>query len=361
MTMNMSRIFGLDIMRSTAIIFVLISHSKFFFIQDYPGLRFLGIFGFLGVEIFFVLSGFLIGGILIRSINSNFGIRDFLVRRWFRTLPNYYLFLTINFLVYSFALSYPLGGWEYFIFTQNLFQEMKVPFVPESWSLSVEEWFYLITPIIIYALYKFTVNARVSLLTALLSIMGISIIARLYHVLSNNPTFDEGVRKIVVYRFDSLMWGILGAYIKYYYAKSWTKQRTFISGIGILLISIVAICFYKISRNESIGARVFLFSLTSASIFCFLPVLDHWKKTTLKAFGVIITSISTLSYSLYLCHLSFFRVMSKYANEIGEHNLILSITFLLIWLTLCFTISFFTYKYFEYPIMNLRERFTKKK
>ena len=68
MNLDKNRNFGLDIPRATAIILVLISHSRMFFTADNPNnLKFLSICGLLGVEIFFVLSGFLIGKILINS------------------------------------------------------------------------------------------------------------------------------------------------------------------------------------------------------------------------------------------------------------------------------------------------------
>ena len=121
--------------------------------------KYINFFIFDGVSIFFVLSGFLIGGILIKLLKENILnsklIITFWVRRWFRTLPNYFLILIIlilldsiyneNFSFYSYK--------RYFLFSQNLFS--KHPgFFPEAWSLSVEEWFYLLIPIIIFISIK---------------------------------------------------------------------------------------------------------------------------------------------------------------------------------------------------------------
>src|ERR1039458_8648984 len=84
------RNFGLDALRAAAIMMVLLCHMT-------GALKFLGIYG---VELFFVLSGFLIGDILIRSAarKGRFEFKDlteFWTRRWFRTLPNYYWFLAL--------------------------------------------------------------------------------------------------------------------------------------------------------------------------------------------------------------------------------------------------------------------------
>ena len=94
-----NRIYGLDILRAFAILFVLYSHA-FFLIMDHVNERVYNLLSLDGVTLFFVLSGFLIGGILIRTIeNKGFGFKELLnfwTRRWFRTLPNYFLMLMVS-------------------------------------------------------------------------------------------------------------------------------------------------------------------------------------------------------------------------------------------------------------------------
>src|SRR5579862_5720183 len=137
------RNFGLDLARAVAISLVLCSH---FYVPT-------EVVGIYGVELFFVLSGFLIGGILLRSITSSphgFGLSDlfqFWVRRWFRTLPNYYLFL----LLYFVFLPPPprVNLKPYLLFLQNL--AWPTPdFAGHTWSLTIEEWFYLLFPLTIW-------------------------------------------------------------------------------------------------------------------------------------------------------------------------------------------------------------------
>ena len=101
------RIFGIDLIRAIAILNVLIGHGSFILDKantDFPWIRLIS-----GVELFFVLSGFMIGGIIIKSFEKNpeYGIKDisnFLKRRWFRTLPNYYLILIINIFLFILEL-----------------------------------------------------------------------------------------------------------------------------------------------------------------------------------------------------------------------------------------------------------------
>ena len=98
------RIFGLDLMRAIAIIMVMCSHTLWI-VPEMRGItrKLFSVFGILGVDVFFVLSGFLIGRILYKMyISTDFTFKDMTyswVRRWFRTLPNYYLALVINILV----------------------------------------------------------------------------------------------------------------------------------------------------------------------------------------------------------------------------------------------------------------------
>ncbi|HEX7914772.1 acyltransferase family protein, partial [Rudaea sp.] len=91
--MDSARRFGLDAWRALAILLVLVGHASFWFLPLTRELDVWYSLAFLGVELFFVLSGFLIGGILIDKFRSgSFHLRQFWIRRWLRTLPNYFLF-----------------------------------------------------------------------------------------------------------------------------------------------------------------------------------------------------------------------------------------------------------------------------
>jgi len=97
-----NRIFGLDVIRALAILLVLCSHSTLLLFpnQKHILLTVIQFFGTVGVDLFFVLSGFLIGTIILKQVHKGqTKFKDFCyfwVRRWFRTLPNYFLILLIN-------------------------------------------------------------------------------------------------------------------------------------------------------------------------------------------------------------------------------------------------------------------------
>ena len=148
-----NRIFGLDLLRAIAILLVLFVHSKHFLPKNIA--HFLNKYILIdGVGLFFVLSGFLIGGIFIKDFEKDISFKsllNFWKRRWYRTLPNYFLILSSLLL-----LSIPeidFANFKYFIFLQNLYSPIS-PFFTESWSLSIEEWFYLTAPLLIICFKK---------------------------------------------------------------------------------------------------------------------------------------------------------------------------------------------------------------
>lgn len=110
---------------------------------------------FDGVSIFFVLSGFLIGTILIKTLNkegvSGKTLFDFWQRRWGRTLPAYYLILFIHFVLQHFIYKHISGSsiFPFLVFLQNFAYPFTKPMFGESWSLAVEEYFYLTAPVLI--------------------------------------------------------------------------------------------------------------------------------------------------------------------------------------------------------------------
>ena len=159
-----NRVFGLDLLRSLAIISVVFAHTLYLFKDFFPwAFRFHLWSAFIGVEMFFVLSGFLIGRILLRSFDESPGVKTlfgFWLRRWFRTLPNYYLFL----IIYIFL--YPAPGGHYpdlmsFVFFFQNFASWRLDGLFEiSWSLAVEEWFYLLFPAVLLICRKTFRNRR---------------------------------------------------------------------------------------------------------------------------------------------------------------------------------------------------------
>ncbi len=216
---NGDRVVGLDIARSIAIISVVITHfSRVWWRHLF--LPFV-LMGFYSVELFFVLSGFLIGGILFRQSKKNpaFAWEDivhFWTRRWFRTLPNYYLFFGVSFASVLLHQVHRDQTWRYFFFLQN-FYHYHIFMYGISWSLCVEEWAYLILPLLVYVFVRFGMSHK----SAAKSTVGAMIIipAIIQMVTSSGRIWEFDNRCIVVYRISAIGIGVLLAYLSIYLSR----------------------------------------------------------------------------------------------------------------------------------------------
>lgn len=377
-----NRIFGLDILRAFAIMTVVVGHGTHLQPLTLPVwvnklIKYL--FGYDGVSIFFVLSGFLIGGILIKVLEKKeFEKKDLLnfwIRRWLRTVPPYFLILTIILILniiftegFKLSLKFPLN---YFTFTQNLFYNHPY-FFSEAWSLSIEEFFYLLIPPIIITFILLKQSVKKAILNTALSIIVLVTLFRIYRYFKITPAelssfttedWDLIFRKRVITRLDSLMYGVLGAFLKYYYNSSWIKFKKiyFIIGLLLLLGSSYLIKF----PVDSVYFCVFYFSINSFSTLLLLPFLSEFNYNKKGFFLQIITKISLISYSMYLINLTLVQgwMLENIPFEkwsvftINQTEYIIYISY---WL-LTISLSIFLFKYFEIPMMNLRDNDTIKR
>jgi peptidoglycan/LPS O-acetylase OafA/YrhL len=348
-----TRIFGLNLLRSFAIIIVVLQHSSILvgetlnFLLDYlPD----------GVDLFFVLSGYLIGTILIKIINHNKKIDrhivfNFLRRRWFRTLPNYFLFLGLNILlVYLGYIKGDLNKYlvTYFFFLQNFYKPYDFLFW-ESWSLCVEEWFYLIFPFVLLLLFKiygYKIKSKTIILTTIIMFL---LFPMAYRIFQAGSTLDLDLyfRKLVFTRLDTIGFGLFGAYIHWYHQEFWrnTKNIFFVLGITMIL-------FFSIASIENIFfLHTFYYSFIGISILFILPKLESWSHENIpfKPFQFI----SKISYSMYLLHIPLLQIMSKTFKFSGTIGVVL--TYIFFWIVI-FVLSYLVYTFYENPITNLRDK-----
>lgn len=354
-----NRVWGLDIMRAIAIMTVLISHSSEFILDGSTSLMYHS--GVAGVEIFFVLSGFLIGGILIKVFQKEYSLKNifnFWKRRWIRTIPNYYLallvnaafaflFLDKNYLVYSTEYR------SYFIFLQNSFNP-EPGLYGIAWSLSIEEWFYLLFPICSFILFRFF-KVKSLLNHALIFIVGI-VILRAYYIGIHNGNFDWLVRQRMPLRLDSIIFGVIMAYIFKYYNQFVYEKRNILALLGLILVIIGSILLQNAVNLSFMQvpylSQLFMLNFYDIGIMLMLPFLYFLPKPKAK-FGVkFITWISLISYSLYLYHIIIIKILSQL-------NLTNTSIYFLLW-PIWFIVASLAYQFFELPILRIREKITNK-
>ncbi len=360
-----NRICGLDLLRAWAILFVLIQHGSYFLPDKFREI--MVFFTYDGVSMFFVLSGFLIGGILIKTLEKNKptvkNLFNFWIRRWLRTAPNYYLVLFLLVLLIPFitqgVINNPLHKFEYVFLTQN-WNKPHPAFFSEAWSLSVEEWFYLIIPITIFFLVGVIKSSvpKAIISTALVVMITCLIFRYIKFATLNIDSYEDwnlNLRKQVITRLDSNMFGMVGALVAFYYREAWKKYKDilFIAGISILII-------HKLitSRVEfGLYNCVFSFSLVSLGVLLILPFLSEYKKGK-GLFFKFFTFISIISYSLYLINLSMFYEFG--INLLDNFSLtgktLVFVRYTWYWI-FSLSGSYILYKFYEKPMMELREKF----
>ena len=364
---NNQRIFGLDVVRATAIAMVVFSHVYYLIDSSNPLLISVsGLFGFFGVELFFVLSGFLIGTILLKKyINETFSVKEifiFLKRRWFRTLPTYYLVLVLNIIV-ALIFGYSIDGWAaYFVFFQN-FIDYKINFFTESWSLSVEEWTYLLIPFVLFFSWKFFKNnKKISfIVTVLLLILFFHILRYFVYVensFSDMTSWNSNLKSLTIYRIDSILFGFVTAWLHMFYKDFLQKYKgyMFIVSLHLFLFQFVVmnVLGFDIVATP-LYYKVFYFTLTSFTIFLALPLFVYWN-TSQTILGKPIQLISKISYSMYLLHYSIITVLMKYF--ISNLNIQLSnVVIITTYMFITILSSYLLYRFYEKPMMNLRDKY----
>ena len=366
-TGNVGRIFGLDIFRALAIFLVMFAHSTVLFpgLPEMPKKLLFFIPAFLGVDLFFVLSGFLIGSIIIRIFESekDFAlstIRSFWVRRWFRTLPNYYLVLLSQLvLLYILRKSIPLSYLNFFSFTQNL-ASRHPPFFNEAWSLSIEEWFYFLFPLAILvfkSLLPRDISKKVTLLSVVSFFLICSLAARIIASVFFRLSLTKGMQGMVILRLDSIMFGVLFAYLYYYFKSSMERYSRTLFSVGMLLVSLCAWhLVYNIVRDtDGFFLRTFYFSFNSLGMACLLPLFISIKKEDLPGISGLITHLSIISYSVYLIHNCIvLEVLHTEKPIMGNY----AVNYFLFW-SLTIIGSTALYNLFERPMTLLREKFVR--
>jgi len=268
--------------------------------------------GLYGVELFFALSGFLIGRIVFRSATADdrpllVRLKWFWARRWMRTIPLYLLVLSLN-IALTARISHYAWDWRYLVFTQNLLTPHP-GFFAAAWSLSVEEWFYLLFPLwILLVSSAFRKgDKRAHLAYATLAFALLFALVRILHIhASPSLNLDSDIRKVVLYRLDAIAYGALAAWFAHFRPLAVDRYRVPIFVVGCLILGLALWLNDHLptttpGRTEQ-GAIILLF--LNLSFAALMPLMSSIPLQWLGVLAKPIKFISVISYPMYLCHSS---------------------------------------------------------
>ena len=310
---------GLDLVRSAAILLVLYSHAADWFVAGAQETTRATSLGAVGVELFFALSGFLIGGILLRVRDARLTpatLARFWARRWMRTLPAYYAVFT------ALCLWFGVWDWPSFAFMQNFFQFSRwAPLSPHSWSLVLEEWFYFLFPLLLLPLGR--VRHAVPLLClALVALCTTGQALALHGTL--HVAGDPNINPLL--RLDAPAWGVLAA---------WQVRRRRLAPAASLA------CLLAGTLATAAQAWAFLLAFDPArqAAWHYAAWLPFWSvlrvtttslglalvvagahglvRTPLPLLSPIAARLAALSYALYLTHIPVIFLAKPWDSVLG--------------------------------------------
>ena len=351
----------LDGLRGLAILLVVIYHNF-----DFTNYFF---FGWLGVDLFFVLSGFLITDILLRTLDHPNFLRNFYTRRILRIFPLYYLALFLILIILPFFKSLRLDLSYYedhqvwlWTYLQNWLYTFKHPFgskiLLHFWSLAVEEQFYLLWPITILLIKKPKVLFVIAI--GLLISVGVT-----RFVLWNLHLKDFAYANFFLFtRIDGICVGCMLALL-IRIDINYLRRKT---ALIILILAVFNFLFYFFNNKYSPGSPFLAFvGYTTFAILFGLLVYEGVIgkiKIVEKAFNNrVMKFFGKISYGLYVYHwpvyVLLFPLFKKFfTNQISLSNFPANIASAFCVIGISIIISVMSYRYFESYFLKLKNKFT---
>lgn len=303
--------------------------------------------GSYGVDLFFVLSGWLIGGLYWRERKEfgNVQIFRFWCRRWLRTLPPYFVILLFAYLsVYFYrAEKFDL---RYLFFLQNYSEEM--PFFLVSWSLAVEEHFYLLLPIVLGLLFALRINVAL----ALLGLVILSMSARLLDD-SAVPGSPFGYSQTASHlHFSGLMLGVLLAYLRSTHQWLW---QFLITNSVLPLILFLALFMLVPIMGESY--RYYLSNNVAVILSSLLLLFSQGNRKLWCSSSLLIKRIALSSYSIYLTHAMVINAFLIVSRKTDTRYFVLTPLLLV----MIFVVGWITFLAIEKTSLTLREKLVRRR
>ncbi len=295
----------LDLIRYLAASIVALTHYEIYFLDQY---RF-EILTILAVEVFFVLSGFVLAKQIIYVVNGKkfYNYKIFLIRRWIRTIPPYFIAIICSTILLGYGDLKNLI--KHLFYLQNFISDTpSYNFFSVGWSLSVEEWFYIFFPIYLMLMCKIKL-LKENLIRNTLILLLIYFFLRLIFEFEHG--WGENVRRSVLFRLDSIAYGFLA-----YLIRDQIGKKSILLFFFIGLIFFIHISSNKTLLNYSSFFQQSFFIITGTFFGTALLILSRIKINS-KNIQTIFDFLARISYPIYLFHIIFLTSMIKFSFNIG--------------------------------------------
>lgn len=362
---NQQKLYGLDLLRTLAIGLVFIFHYGRLFPSP-QWLTDISKFGWTGVDLFFVLSGYLIASQLFAGIAKGHALsfKKFFLKRFFRIIPAYLAVVAIYFCFPGAReREAPAPLWKYLTFTQNLGLDLRTQGTfSHAWSLCIEEQFYLLLPLLLVALVHYKVFRKGRWLLAALCILGL--VLRLYmydRIAAAAPGADIdwiSWYKWIYYptysRLDGLLCGVSIAAI--FQFRPLLRDRLTAYGNLLLLLSLLVLtgAYFVCSNEASFAASVFGFPLVSTGYGLLVMAAISPTCFLYELRSRIVAKTAALSYALYLIHKIVIHLTQQQLSKAGmaaDSN-----SMLLISIITCLAAAWLMNFIIEKPVLKWRDR-----
>jgi len=336
-----SREIELDFVRGIAILMVLDFHCIGYRVLSYP-FQLLGFqpFGWAGVAVFFVLSGFLVGGLLVKEwgVKGRIDSKRFLIRRGFKIWPQYYVFLILMLLTGHRSIGFL---WSNFLNIQNY-----VGGIPHTWSLAVEEHAYLFIVLCLALAVRW--KARMRWIFVFFAAVAVSVSAM--RLIISYRTGE--VSNMTHIRVDGIMYGVLLAILYHYVPELFQRmQRWWWLWLGALA---AALLFFRLDIQTWWAAAIVHDFANLLGIALLMLLSRHREGKRYTAIYRLVAWIGVYSYGIYLWHVSVLAPIQAMKAHVPGWLVPL-------WLGLGpvvagIAVGYVTTKLVEFPALKLRDR-----
>ena len=353
---------GLDTLRALAIVLVVLHHYVLF-VSRADTFGWVGRIGWVGVDLFFALSGYLIGNQIFTALRSkrSFSLPRFYARRLLRTLPTFYVVLALYYLWPWFrngAELLPL--WKFITFTQNINLTPGTAF-SHAWSLCIEEQFYMLLP----ALALLVAGLRLRLrwtwtLVALAFAAGVVVRYVVWkEYVGAGQNGQMGYFKYIYYstfcRFDELVAGVALALAKTYHPRAWrslTAHGDLALGAGAAVIALAFWLFLEDRQGLAVTALGFPLLALGFALLILAALGERSVLRRMRVPGA--GKLALWSYAIYLIHKQLGILAREPLENLGLG--VESLTAITLVMLASVLAGWALYRLVEAPFMALRER-----